>query len=126
MELERLRQNAGDSFSLKKDNISQAIIPPEGKDFDALEIDGNRVEFGQTAKPLTIKNAQGKVTCKIVKKGTNSKIYKKIKINKKGVITFKKGKYAKKTYKIKVKITAAGNSKYNKKTITKTVKVKIK
>lgn len=80
----------------------------------------------QTAKPLTIKNAQGKVTCKIVKKGTNSKIYKKIKINKKGVITFKKGKYAKKTYKIKVKITAAGNSKYNKKTITKTVKVKIK
>ena len=80
----------------------------------------------QTVKPLTVKNAQGKVTYKLVKKGTNKKIFKKIKINKKGAITFKKGKYAKKTYKIKVKVTAAGNSKYNKKTVTKTVKVKVK
>ena len=80
----------------------------------------------QTVKAITVKNAQGKVTYKIVKKGTTSKIYKKVKINKKGVITFKKGKYAKKTYKIKVKITAAGTSGYNKKTVTKTVKVKVK
>ena len=80
----------------------------------------------QTVKAVTVKKAQGKVTYKIVKKGTTSKIYKKIKISKKGVITFKKGKYAKKTYKIKLKITAAGNSKYNKKTVTKTIKVKVK
>ena len=80
----------------------------------------------QTVKAVTVKKAQGKVTYKIVKKGTNSKIYKKIKISKKGAVTFKKGKYAKKTYKIKLKITAAGNSKYNKKTVTKTIKVKVK
>ncbi len=80
----------------------------------------------QTVKAITVKNAQGKVTYKIVKKGTTFKIYKKVKINKKGVITFKKGKYAKKTYKIKVKITAAGTDKYNKKAVTKTIKVKVK
>ena len=66
------------------------------------------------------------MTYKIVKKGTTSKIYKKVKISKKVAITFKKGKYAKKTYKIKVKVTAASTSKYNKKTVTKTVKVKVK
>ncbi len=80
----------------------------------------------QNVKPFKVKNAQGKVSYKIVKKGTTAKIYKKIKINKKGVITFKKGKYAKKTYKVKVKITAGGNFAYDKKTISKIVKIKIK
>ncbi len=80
----------------------------------------------QNVKPFKIKNAQGKVTYKIVKKGTASKLIKKIKINKKGVITLKKGKYAKKTYKIKIKITAGGNDNYKKKTISKIIKIKIK
>ena len=56
-----------------------------------------------------------------------AKIYKKITVNKKtGAITFSKGKYAKKTYSIKLKITAKGNSEYKSKVITKTVKVKVK
>ena len=62
-----------------------------------------------------------------VKKGTSAKLYSKIKVNPiTGKITLKKGKYKKGTYKIKLKITVAGNSAYNAKTITKTVKLKIK
>ena len=77
-------------------------------------------------KALKVKNAVGKVTFKKVKKGTTKKIYKKVKITKKGIIKLKKGKYKKKTYKIKVKIRAAGNANYLAKTLTKTVKVKVK
>jgi hypothetical protein len=85
----------------------------------------------QTVKAITVKNAKGTVTFAKVKKGTTSKIFKKVKVNKKtGKITFKKGKYAKKTYKIKVKIKAAGkkvgNTQYQAKTITKVVKIKVK
>ncbi len=79
-----------------------------------------------TVKPLTIKNAQGKVAVSLVKKGTSARLYKKLKVNNKGAITLKKGKYKKGTYKIKLKITAKGNSFYNPKTITKTVKIKVK
>lgn len=79
----------------------------------------------QTVKSITVKNAQGNVTFAKVKKGTASKIYKKVSVNKKtGKITLKKGKYKKKTYTVAVKVSAAGNSEY--KSGTKTVKVKIK
>ena len=75
----------------------------------------------QTIKAITIKSAKGKVSCKITKA---AKIKKYLKINAKGVITFKAWKKAKKgTYKIKVKITVKGNSKYKPKTIKKTVKI---
>jgi glycosidase len=79
------------------------------------------------SKFLKITGAKGKVTFAKVKKGTAKKILKKIKINKNnGKITLKKGKYAKKTYKIKLKITAKGNDAYNSKTVTKTIKIKVK
>ena len=81
----------------------------------------------QTVKPITVKDAKGQVEVVKVKSGTTSKIYKKIAVNKKtGAITFSKGKYSKKTYRIKLKITAKGNSEYKSKVITKTVKVKVK
>ncbi|MGN1138575.1 MAG: leucine-rich repeat domain-containing protein [Ruminococcus sp.] len=81
----------------------------------------------QTVKPITVKDAKGTVEVVKVKSGTTSKIYKKITVNKKtGAITFSKGKYSKKTYNIKLKITAKGNSEYKSKVITKTVKVKVK
>lgn len=81
----------------------------------------------QKVKALTVKNAQGKVTYKLIKKGSAAKLYKQSKINSKGVITVKKWKKAKKgTYKLNVKITAKGNDKFNKKTVSKVVKVKIK
>ncbi len=80
-----------------------------------------------TIKPLTVKKAKGKVTYKLVKSGTNKKIYKYLKINKKGAITIKKWKKAKKgTYKIKIIITAAGDKTYKKGSKTVTVKIKVK
>ena len=81
----------------------------------------------QTVKPLAIKDAQGTISVTKVKNGTNKKIFKNITVNRKtGAITFKKGKYAKKTYKIKLKIKAKGSSTYSAKTVTKVVKIKVK
>ena len=48
----------------------------------------------------------GKVRYKLVKKGTNKKLVKKISVSKKGTLTVKKGKYKKGTYKIKLKMSA--------------------
>lgn len=80
-----------------------------------------------TTKPLTIKNAKGTITVAKVKNGTSSKIYKKFTVVKKtGAIKLKKGKYKKGTYKIKLKITVKGGKNYANKTVTKTVKIKIK
>ena len=80
-----------------------------------------------TVKAITVKKAKGTVKYVKVKKGTTKKYYKKITVNSKtGKIKFKKGKYKKGTVKVVVKITAKGNSSYKSKTVTKTVKVKIK
>lgn len=80
----------------------------------------------QTVKALTVKNAKGSVTYAKVKKGSSAKLYKKVSVNKKGVITVKNGKYKKGTYKLKVKVTAKGNKNYESKSVTKTIKIKIK
>ena len=72
----------------------------------------------QTIAAVTVKNAEGKVTYK--------KASGKFAVNtKNGKITVPKGT-KKGTYKIKVKVTAAGNDSYNKltKTVTATIKVK--
>ena len=80
-----------------------------------------------TVKPLTIKNPKGTVKVVKVKSGTTAKIYSKITVNKKtGAITLKKGKYKKGVYKIKLKISVKGNSKYKAKKLSKVVKIKIK
>lgn len=79
----------------------------------------------QKVKAITVKNYQGKLSFKLTK--VPKKIKKFIKISKKGVITFKKWKKAKKgTYKISVKITAGGNAKYNSTSETVNVKIKVK
>ncbi len=78
----------------------------------------------QKVKPLTIKNAQGKVSIKIT--SAKKAIKKYLKFSLKGTLTIKKWKKAKKgTYKIKVKITAKGNSNYKSARITKTVVIKV-
>ncbi len=77
----------------------------------------------QTVKPLTIKNARGKVLVTLVRKGTSKKILSKITVSKNGAVTLKKGNYKKGTYKVQLRITAKGNSKYKSKIINKTVKV---
>ncbi len=77
-------------------------------------------------KVLRLKNAKGKITVKLIKKGSSKKLFKRLKISKKGVITIKKGSYRKSTRRIRVKIRAGGNSRYLPKTIIKTIKIKIK
>ncbi len=81
----------------------------------------------KTVKPLTLSKVKGKAAVKLVKKGTTAAIYKKLSVNKKnGAVTLKKGNYKKKTYNVKLKITADGGTKYMGKTITKTVKIRVK
>lgn len=81
----------------------------------------------QTVKAITVKKAQGKVTYKLVKKGSMAKIFKLAKINAKGIIKLNKWKKAKKgDYKLKVAITAAGNKRYKPKTVKKIIRIKLK
>ncbi|MCR4690988.1 MAG: leucine-rich repeat domain-containing protein [Lachnospiraceae bacterium] len=87
---------------------------------------GALAKKAQRVKPFTIKDAKGTLSFKIVKKGTNAKIYKKLKISKKGVITVKKCKLKKGNYKVKVKITVSGDDTYEEKVLTKTVTLKVK
>ena len=71
---------------------------------------------------ILVKKNQGKVSYKKVKKGSSSALT----INKKtGKITVKKGT-KKGTYKIKVKVTAVGNSNYKSGSKTVTVKIQVK
>jgi hypothetical protein len=111
-----------DNPTVKKKSANPIKVTAKTKTVKAKKLK----KKAQKVKALTVKKAQGKVTYKLVKKGTAKKIYKKLSITKKGVIKIKKGKLKKGTYKIKIKITAKGNKLYNKKTITKTIKVKIK
>ena len=75
----------------------------------------------QTVKPITVELAKGTVTYKIT--GGNKKSKKALKVNSKnGKVTVKK-KTKKGTYKVKVKVTAAGNENYN--AGSKTVEVKV-
>lgn len=80
----------------------------------------------QSVKPLAITTAKGAVVITKVKKGSSLGIYKRITVKKNGCITIKKGNYSKKTYKIKLKITAKGDDYYKAKTVKKIIKIKIK
>lgn len=71
------------------------------------------------SKAIQVTGAKGKVTCKKI---TGSK---KITVSSNGRITLAKG-LKKGTYRIKVKVTAAGNSIYDKKSKTVTVTITVK
>ncbi len=74
-----------------------------------------------TVKAITVKKANGAV--KFSKLASSSK---RLTVNSKtGKITVKKGT-KKGTYKIKVKISAKGTKKYKAKSVTKTIKIKVK
>lgn|GEM_PF-5086261 len=78
----------------------------------------------RVAAPLTVANAKGAVTYKVV--GGNKKSKKALKLNTKtGIITIKK-KTKKGTYKIKVTVTASGDAEFKSgsSTVWATVKVK--
>ena len=74
----------------------------------------------QTTTKVVVKGAQGKVTYKKASGSAKLSIGKST-----GKITVKKGT-KKGTYKLKVKITAAGSTNYAAATVTKTIKVKVK
>ncbi|MBQ5399183.1 MAG: hypothetical protein IIU14_07090 [Ruminococcus sp.] len=79
----------------------------------------------QTVKPITVKNAKGKVSFKL--KDVPKKIKKYVSVTKKGAIKFKKWKKAKKgKYTLKISVTANGNKTYEKKTIVKEFIIRIK
>ncbi|MBQ5397974.1 MAG: CAP domain-containing protein [Ruminococcus sp.] len=75
---------------------------------------------------FTVKNAYGKITYTIVKNGTSKQLYSKVSISKNGVISIRKGKYKKATYKLKVRITAAGNQSFSRASKTVAVKIQVK
>lgn len=79
-----------------------------------------------TLKSLKISKANGKVKVKIVKSKTSKKIRNKVKVNKKGVITLKKGVYSKGKYTVTVKITVKGDDNHNPTSFTKKLRIKIK
>ena len=76
----------------------------------------------KAAKAFTVNNAQGKVTYKATANVTKNAM-KKIKVASNGKVTVAKGT-KKGTYKLKVKVTAAGNATY--KSGSKTVKLTVK
>ncbi len=79
----------------------------------------------QTAATFKVTGAKGKLSFKI--KSAKKAIKKYLSISKKGVLSVKKWKKAKKgAYTIKVSITAKGNADYNSKTVNKSVKIKLK
>ena len=105
-----------DTASLKNNTIK---LKGKTITIKKTKIDKKNLKF-KRSKAITVKKAKGKLT---YKKASGNK---NITINKKnGKITVKKG-LKKGTYKIKVKVTAAGNTTYKKATKTVTFKIVIK
>ncbi len=104
----------------EKDNVKITVIKKTNTvimSVKKITIKHNRKAIIKGA--LKIKDAKGEITFK--KKSGN----KKITVNKKsGTITVKSGLKKGKTYKLKIKVTAKGNTTY--KSVSKTVTVKIK
>ena len=82
-----------------------------------------KTQYIKRTKAIKLSKAKGKVTYKLVSV-TKKKFKKYFKVNvKNGKVTVRKGLPAG-TYKVKVKVTAAGNKDYKK--LSKTIKVTIK
>ena len=83
-----------------------------------------KVQSVKASKAFAVKNARGAVTYKATKNVTKNAM-KKVTVAKNGIVTVKKGTKAG-TYKLNVKVAAAGDKAYESgsKTVTLTVKVK--
>ena len=78
----------------------------------------------KAAKAFTVKKAKGKVTYKVAKYVTKA-AKGEVKVASNGKVTVKKGT-KKGVYKLKVKVTAAGDANYKAKSKTVTLKVRVK
>ena len=110
--------------------------------------DGSKKDVSTT---ITVTKYTQKVTIKAVKKTYKAKDLKKkkksfkisasaetaitckkvsglkgVKVSKSGKVTINKGKYAKKTYKVKVKVAAKATAKYDSAAKTVTIKITVK
>ncbi len=115
------------SFTLKSGSVTAVKDNPLKVSASKMTVSASTLKKKSVkVKPLTIKGAQGKVSVSVEKKGTSSSVFKKIKVNRAGTVTFKKGSYKRGNCKVKLKVSAGGNAKYLSKSITKTVTIKIK
>lgn len=100
--------------------ISKAANPVKAKASTKTVKYKKAKKKAQTVKAITVSKAQGKVTYKKLSGSGKFKVNAKT-----GKITVKKGT-KKGTYKIKVKVSSAGNGNYKSATKTITVKIKVK
>ncbi len=96
-------------------------VTSKNKTFKASKLVSKKASY----KALTISKAKGSVKVTKVRGKLSKKFFNSITVTKKGKLTLKKGDYKKGTYKLKLKVVAAGNSDYTAKTISKTVKITI-
>lgn len=118
-----------DSPSKSTDDLSKKLANPMTVKAKKVTLKARKLEKKartiRRKKAITVKKAKGKVTYKLVSvKKSRFKKYFKVK-KKNGKITVKKG-LEKGTYKLKIKVTAAGNALYEKASKKVTVKVKVK
>ena len=109
--------NNGKSASVKIKIVKRAN--PMTVKAKAIKASSKKTQTFKKAKAFTVKKAKGTVTFKKVKGDKN------ITVTSKGNVTVKKG-IKKGAYKVKVKVTAKGNTAYNAKTKTVTLKVTVK
>lgn len=110
----------GATSAAAKFTIAKAANPAKVKASTKTVKYSKAKKKAQKVTSLKVTNAQGKVTYK------KSSGNKKLTVDKKtGKVTVKKGT-KKGTYKIKVKVSAAGNNNYNAFSKTVTIKVKVK
>jgi endo-1,4-beta-xylanase len=114
---------ADDNYTAAESHIAKLTVK---KAANTMTAKANTVKASASSKTkikakkaFTVKNNKGKVTYK--KMSGNSKI----KVSNKGKVTVKKGLKKGNTYKVKVKVTAAGNSNYLAKTKYVYLKVKV-
>lgn len=108
------------SFTIAKRSKQEMAVKANAKTAKAKTLKKKTVTL---SKPVTVKKAKGAVSYKNV---STQKAAKKFTVNaKNGKITLAKGT-KKGTYKVKIKVTAAGNKSYKPLSKTVTVKVRVK
>ncbi len=109
---------SSEDSSEKKDQ-TMSVSSASAKTYKAAKVK----KAAKTFKAVTVKNAEGNVTYKVT---GNKKSKRYLSFNSKtGKITVKKGT-PKGTYRLKIKVTASGNSSYKSSSKTVAVTVKIK
>ena len=111
------------TFKVIKKKANPMTVKAKTVAFKAAKAE-KKAQSAKASKAFAVKGAKGKVTYKVTKYVTKA-AKGKVKVAGNGKVTVKKGS-PKNTYKLKVKVTAAGNSAYKAKSKTVTLVVKVK